>query len=83
MQRDPRTNGTRAHLQRSLSRLIRTDDSSLLQLRAVPFWLTVCVPWVILLLTLTGVASARPNLLASLVGLTFVSAVLGHGYSQR
>jgi len=52
------------------------------QVRAVPFWLTVCLPWAILLLTITGVASQRPDLLAGLVGATVLCAVLGRGYPK-
>lgn len=50
---------------------------------AVTFWLTVCLPWTILLLTLAGVADSRPDLLAALVAATLVSAVVGHGYPQN
>lgn len=51
--------------------------------RAVTFWLTVCLPWTILLLTFAGVAGSRPDLLAGLVVTTLVSAVVGHGYPQN
>lgn len=52
------------------------------QVRAVPFWLTVCLPWAVLLLTITGTASNRPGLLAGLVGATLLCAVLGRRYPQ-
>jgi len=82
MQRDP--SPTRKHLQQTLAGLFsRYTRVVPPRVRAVPFWLTVCLPWTILLLTLSGVASERPDVLAALVGATLVSAVLGHDHSQR
>jgi hypothetical protein len=73
----------RKQVHRSLSALLsRYYGVTPPQVRAVPFWLTVCLPWAILLLTVTGIASNRPDLLAGLVGATLLCAVLGRGYPQ-
>ena len=52
------------------------------QVRAVPFWLTVLLPWAVLLVTVTGTATDRPALLAGLVSATLLCAVLGRRYPQ-
>jgi len=73
----------REHLQRPLSGLLsRYYGVTPPQIRAVPFWLTVLLPWAVLLLTVTGTVSERPDLIAALVGATLLSAVLGRRYPQ-
>jgi len=76
------------HARKSLGSLLaelvtRCSGAAPSPLRAVTFWLTVCLPWAILLLTLGGIAESRPDLLAGLVAATLLSAVVGHGYPQR
>ena len=74
---------TREHLQRSLTGLLsRYYGLTPAKVRAVPFWLTVLLPWAVLLLTVTGTVSERPALLAGLVGATLLCAVLGRRYPQ-
>jgi len=73
----------RKQFQRSLMGLLsRYYGVTPPQVRAVPFWLTVSLPWAILLLTVTGRASQQPLFLSALVGATLLCAVLGRGYPQ-
>jgi hypothetical protein len=63
------------------SLVTRVGETVFMQVRALSFWLAVALPWLVLALSVGGILTRRPVLLAGLVVATVLCAVAGHDHA--